>query len=167
MSKEVIHNSPKVLVILGPTASGKSELAVKIAKQFNGEIISADSRQVYCGMDIGTAKPKLATSNKRQGTRTISPATYRMSLKGIPHYLIDIKNPNEPYTVADYKRDAIRAIKKILQKGKLPILVGGTGLYIKAVIDNLEIPRIKPNPLLRQKLERELKARGLNYLYEK
>ena len=140
---------PQILVILGPTASGKSELAVKLAQKFNGEIISADSRQIYKGMDIGTAKPTKAES------------------KLIPHHLIDIKNPNQNYTVSQYKKDAIAAIKKILRKNKLPILVGGTGLYIKAVVDNLKIPKVKPNPQLRQKLEKELKEKGLNFLYEK
>ena len=151
----------KIIVILGPTASGKSALAIKLALRLssgqakklygiNGaEIISADSRQIYREMNIGTAKPTKA------------------ELKSIPHHLINIKNPNQLYTVSQYKHDCLKIIKKILRKNKLPILVGGTGLYIKAVVDNLEIPKAKPNPRLRQKLEKELKEKGLNFLYQK
>lgn len=153
---------PKIIVIVGPTASGKSSLAIKIARKFGGEIISADSRQIYRGMDIGTAKPP---RDKTSNYLIAKLPNYRSS--GIPYYLIDIKNPNQNYTVAQYKKDAIRAIKKVLVKNKLPILVGGTGLYIKAVVDNLEIPEVKPNPRLRQKLEKELKGKDLKFLYEK
>ena len=123
----------KLIVILGPTASGKSGLAVKLAKKFNGEVISADSRQIYRGMDIGTAK----ISEK----------------EGIPHYLIDIVNPEEEFTVAQYKKMAIKTIEDIQKQGKVPFLVGGTGLYIKAVVDNLEIPKVVPSQALRKKLE--------------
>lgn len=140
---------PKIIVIVGPTASGKSALAIKIAQRFNGEIISADSRQVYRGMDIGTAKPS------------------KKDLTSIPHHLINIKNPNENYTVAEYKRDAVKAINKIIKNKKIPILVGGTGLYVKAVIDNLNIPEVAPDPKLRQKLEKEIEKYGLNYLFKK
>jgi len=138
----------KLIVILGPTASGKSELAVKLAKKFKGEIVSADSRQVYKGMDIGTAKP---TKKER---------------KEILHYLIDIKNPNQIYTVWQYKKEAIKAINKIIKKGKSPFLVGGTGLYLKSVIENLEIPRVKPDWKLRKSLELKIKTRGLKSLYD-
>lgn len=138
-----------VIVIVGPTASGKSALAIKLARKFGGEIISADSRQVYRGMNIGTAKP---TPKEMAATS---------------HYLIDIKNPDENYTVAEYKRDAVKAINKILKNKKLPILVGGTGLYIKALTDNLNIPEVAPDPKLRKKLEKEIKKYGLKYLFEK
>ncbi len=163
---------PKIIVILGPTASGKSDLAIKIARKFNGEIISADSRQIYRGMDIGTAKPPISPARQnRAGAKLSALPTGRAIMpvysQGIPHYLIDIKSPNQSYTVAQYKKDAVSATRKILKKSKLPILVGGTGLYIKAVVDNLEIPEVKPNPRLRQKLEKELNEKGLNYLYEK
>lgn len=140
---------PKIIVIVGPTASGKSALAIKIAKKFNGEIISADSRQIYRGMGIGTGK----VTKKEMAT--------------ISHHLIDIKNPDENYTVAEYKRDAIQAIRKILRKKKLPILVGGTGLYIKSVVDNLNIPEVTPDLKLRKKLEKEIKKYGLKYVFEK
>jgi len=150
----------KLIVILGPTASGKSGLAVKLAlrlnsgqakKQFgiNGaEIVSADSRQIYKEMDIGTAKP---TKKER---------------KIIKHYLIDIKKPSRHYTVAEYKKEAIKTINKIIKSGKIPFLVGGTGLYIKAVIDNLEIPEVKPDWRLRRKLESKIEKEGLKSVYQ-
>ncbi|KKR89280.1 MAG: tRNA dimethylallyltransferase [Candidatus Wolfebacteria bacterium GW2011_GWA2_42_10] len=140
---------PKIIVIVGPTASGKSDLAIKIAGKFNSEIISADSRQIYRGMDIGTAKPA------------------KTEIRKIPHHLIDIKNPDENYTVAQYKKDCLKAIKMVLAKNKIPVLVGGTGLYIKTIADNLEIPEVKPDFQLREKLEKELKSKGLDYLYQK
>lgn len=143
------NKKPKIIVIIGPTASGKSVLAIQLAKKFKGEIVSADSRQVYSGMDIGTAKP---TKNE-------------MSV--VHHYLIDIKNPDENYTVAEYKHDAVKAINKILKNKKLPILVGGTGLYIKAVIDNLNIPEVAPDLKLRKKLEKEIEKYGLNFVFKK
>lgn len=123
----------KLIVILGPTASGKSGLATKLAKKFNGEIISADSRQIYRGMDIGTAKI--------------------LNKEGIPHHLIDIVDPGEDFTLAEYKTIAVKKIKEILRRGKIPFLVGGTGLYIKAVVDNFEIPKVAPSKILREKLE--------------
>ena len=125
-------SNPKLIVVIGPTASGKSNLAIEIAKKFDGEIVSADSRQIYRGMDIGTAKPS------------------KKELKTIKHHLIDIKNPNEDYSAGQYKKDAIKAINKIIKRGKLPILVGGTGLYISAIVNNLEIPEIKENKKLRK-----------------
>ncbi len=142
-------NKPKIVVIVGPTASGKSDLAVKIAKKFNGEIVSADSRQVYRGMDIGTAKPG------------------KKEMAAIRHHLIDIKNPNQDYNVGQYKKDAIKAINKIIKSGRLPILVGGTGLYIDAVVKNLEFPEVKENKKLRARLEKEIKERGLDRVFKK
>ncbi|KKQ21450.1 MAG: tRNA (adenosine(37)-N6)-dimethylallyltransferase MiaA [Candidatus Staskawiczbacteria bacterium RIFCSPLOWO2_12_FULL_37_15] len=139
----------RLIVVLGPTASGKTELSIKLAKKYNGEVVSADSRQIYRGMDIGTAKP----TKKEMGT--------------IPHWILDIKNPNEPYTVAEFKNDAIKIIRDIQKRNKLPILVGGTGLYIKAVVENLDIPRIGANPLLRQKIEKEAKKNGLDFVFQK
>lgn len=137
----------KLVVIVGPTASGKTDLSIKLAKKYNGEVISADSRQIYRGMDIGTAKP--------------------IDLQNIPHHLLNIKNPNQNYTVAQYKKAAIKAVKDIQKRGKLPIMVGGTGLYIKAVAENLDIPKIKANPLLRQKIENDVKKFGLDYVFKK
>ncbi len=140
---------PKLVVIIGPTASGKSDLAVKIAKKFNGEIVSADSRQIYRGMDIGTAKPG------------------KKEMAAIRHYLIDIKNPNQDYAAGQYKKDAVRAINEIIKSGKLPILVGGTGLYIDAVAKNLNFPEVKENKKLRARLEKEIRERGLDYVFKK
>jgi tRNA dimethylallyltransferase len=145
----------KLIVILGPTASGKTGLSIELAKKFNGEVISADSRQIYRGMDIGTAKPEL----KIEGDKLVS--------DGIAHWLLDIKNPNEPYTVAEYKKDAVEAIENITSRGKTPILVGGTGLYIKAVVDNLDIPKIEANQPLRQKIEENMKKHGIDYVFKK
>jgi len=143
------QEKPKIIAIVGPTASGKTTLAITLAQTFNGEIISADSRQIYRGMDIGTAKPTAE------------------ELAAIPHHLIDMKNPNEPYSVADYKTDAIAAIEDILGRRKLPIIVGGTGLYIKAVLENLDIPKTVANPGLRATLEKEIEGKGLAALFEK
>ncbi|OGZ78741.1 MAG: tRNA (adenosine(37)-N6)-dimethylallyltransferase MiaA [Candidatus Staskawiczbacteria bacterium RIFOXYB1_FULL_37_44] len=137
----------KLIVIVGPTASGKTELSIKLAKKYNAEIVSADSRQIYREMDIGTAKP--------------------LDLREIPHWLLDIKNPNRAYTVAEYKKDAVKIIRDIQKRGKLPILTGGTGLYVKAIVENLDIPKIKANPLLRAKIEKEVKEKGLEYIFQK
>ena len=145
---------------MGPTASGKSEMAVKLAlrlssgqakKKFgiNGaEIISADSRQVYRGMDIGTAKPT------------------QKEMAGIPHYLINIISPKKIFTVTQYRKLALKAINKILKKGKIPILCGGTGFYIQAIIDGLIIPEIEPDWKLREKLEKKSAEELFNKLKE-
>lgn len=163
---------PKILVIVGPTASGKTTLAIKLAKKLGGEIVSADSRQVYRGMDIGTAKPPFSPASKRAGAKTSVPrgdsrrGTTYIS-EGIPHHLIDIKNPDEDYAVAEYKRDAIKTIQDILLRGKLPILVGGTGLYVKAVIENLNIPKVVAHEMLRRELEKGATRKGVGYLFKK
>jgi len=124
-------------VILGHTASGKSALAVKIAKKINGEIISADSRQVYKGLDIGSGK----ITKKEMG--------------GIPHYCLDIVSPKKIFTVVDFKKCAEKAIEKIFAKNKIPIIVGGTGLYIQAIVDNIILPEVKPNWKMRKELEKK------------
>lgn len=129
--------SRKIIIILGPTASGKSALAVKIAKKIGGEIISADSRQVYRGLDIGSGK----ITKKEMG--------------GIPHHCIDIVSPKKIYTVVDFKKRADKAIEKIFAKNKTPIIVGGTGLYIQAVADNIVLPEVKPDWKLRKQLEKK------------
>jgi len=123
----------KLLVILGPTASGKSDLAIKIAKLFNGEIISADSRQIYKEMNIGTAKPS----------------------KDAQHHLLDIIKPDKHFSVAQYKELAYKIIKDIQSKGKLPILCGGTGLYISSIIENWQFPKVPPQEKLRKELEKK------------
>jgi tRNA dimethylallyltransferase len=127
----------KIIVVVGPTASGKSSLAVKLARKFKGEIISADSRQVYEGMDIGTGK-----ITKKEMMR-------------IPHYLLDVVNPKKQFTVAQYKRLAEKAIKKIIKRGKIPIICGGTGFYIQSITENISIPEIKPDAKLRAALEKK------------
>jgi len=127
----------KLIVILGPTASGKTELAIKLAKEFHGEIISADSRQIYKEMDIGTAKP---TEKER---------------KEVPHHLINLISPNKEFNVALYKELTIKKIKEVIKKGKIPFLVGGTGLYISAICDNLDFPGVPPNKELREELEKK------------
>src|SRR5688572_25510400 len=128
---------PKIVVIVGPTASGKSAMAVKLARKVGGEIVSADSRLLYKGMDIGTAKP----TKKEMG--------------GVPHHLIDIVPPSKTLTLADYKRRAVRAIRGIVKRGRVPIVVGGTGLYVRAIVENLEIPEVPPDPAYRAFLEKK------------
>ncbi len=133
--KKIINSKPKILVVLGPTSSGKSDLAVILAKKFNGEIISADSRQVYKGMDLGTGK------------------ITKKEMRGIPHYLLDVVKPNTHFSVAKYKKLADQAVKKILENNKLPIICGGTGFYIDAVVNNILLPEVPPNMKLRKILE--------------
>lgn len=125
----------RVVVIVGPTASGKSDLAVRIARAFNGEVVSADSRQVYRGLDIGTGK-----ITKRE-------------MRGIPHHLLDVADPRRStYTAADFKRDATRSVQRIAQNGKLPIICGGTGFYIDVFLGRVTAPAVPPDRTLRAKL---------------
>lgn len=131
-----------VIVILGPTSSGKSEVAIKLAKKFDGQVISADSRQIYRGLDIGTGKVR-GSWNVERG--------FFISEK-IPHYLIDIVSPKKIYNVTNFKKDADKIIKDILKRGKLPIICGGTGFWIKAVVDDVNFPAVKPNKKLRNLL---------------
>jgi len=133
---------------LGPTASGKSDLAIKIAKLFNGEIISADSRQVYRGMDIGTGK---VSKDKIQDTCLRRQAKYYSS--GIRHHLLDVADPKEYFSVAQYQKLALKAIKDVQERDKLAILCGGTGLYLSAIIEGWQLPDVPPDDSLRQKLE--------------
>ena len=138
---------PKVIVICGPTASGKTKLSIELAKQINGEIISADSMQIYKDMDIGTAKPTVE------------------EMQGIKHYLIDIIKPNQRYSVADYKKDAKNAIKTILNQNKMPIIVGGTGLYVDSLIYEIDYQEIKFDENYRKHLEERVEKEGLEKLY--
>ena len=135
-------DKPILIVLAGPTAVGKTKNAIEVGKMLGSEIISADSMQIYKYMDIGTAKPTL---EERQG---------------VPHHLIDIIEPNEKFSVADYKRLAETQIKKAIQKDTIPILAGGTGLYIKAVIDNYYFPEAAVNIDYRRKLEKEFWEKG-------
>ena len=128
--------SKKLVVILGPTASGKSAMAVNLAQKFNGEIISADSRQVYRGMDLGSGK------------------ITKKEMKGIVHHLLDVAVPQKRFDVVKYRKLAQKAIAEILKKGKTPILCGGTGFYIQAVVDGIILPAVKPDWHLRSDLEK-------------
>ena len=142
-------NKPKVIVICGPTASGKTTLSIQLAQKINGEIISSDSMQIYKDMNIGTAKLD------------------QQEMQGIKHYLLDFVEPNQRYSVADYKKDAENAIEDILQKGKVPIIVGGTGLYVDSLIYGIEYPNIEFDENYRKELERRVEKEGLEKLYEK
>lgn len=132
-----MKNSAKlpILVIVGPTASGKTGLAIKLAKERNGEVISADSRQVYKGLDIGTGK----VTKKEMG--------------GIRHHLLDVADPKKVFNVSDFQKLGRQVIMDIHNRGKLPIIAGGTGFYIQALVDGLILPEVPPNKILREKLE--------------
>ncbi|MBX4188183.1 MAG: tRNA (adenosine(37)-N6)-dimethylallyltransferase MiaA [Candidatus Doudnabacteria bacterium] len=127
----------KAIVILGPTSSGKSSLAIKLAEKFRGEIISADSRQVYKGMDIGTGK----VSKQEQ--------------KLVPHHLLDVASPKKQFTVAQFTRLGKKAVSDIERRGHIPFIVGGTAFYIYSLIDEQAIPQVKPNLKLRRNLEKK------------
>ena len=133
----------RILVILGPTSSGKSDIAFKIAKKFDGEIVSADSRQIYRGMDIGTGKVRITHNAKHE-----------MLSGGIRHHIIDIVSPRANYNVSKFKKHAEKIIEDILQRGKLPIVCGGTGFWIQAIVDDINFPEVKPDWRLRKKLEK-------------
>lgn len=125
-----------LIAIVGATASGKSDLGVRLAKRFDGEIVSADSRQVYKGLDIGSGK------------------ITRKEMMGIPHHLLDVASPKRVFSVGIYQKLALKKIGQIQKRGKLPILVGGTPFYVYAVVDGYVFPEVKPNPTLRKALER-------------
>ena len=139
----------KVVVICGPTASGKTALSIELAKRINGEIVSADSMQIYDEMNIGTAKPD------------------QEEMQGIKHYLIGNIKPTNRYSVSEFKKDAITAIKEIISKGKMPIVVGGTGLYVNSLVYGIDYPEIQINLEYRKELEKIVEEKGLQYLFEK
>ena len=143
-----INLKPKVIVIVGPTASGKTSLSIELAKKINGEIVSCDSMQIYKDMDIGSAKPT------------------QEEMQGIKHYLIDVVSPNERFSVAEYKKQAERAIEEILTKGKVPIVIGGTGLYADSLIYGIEYQEIDYDENYRKSLEIQAQTDdGLKMLY--
>lgn len=148
LRKERFSPAIKIIVILGQTATGKSGLAVKLAKKLKTEIISADSRQVYRGLDIGSGK-----ITKRE-------------IGGVPHYLLDIANPKRQFSVAMYKKLAEKKIVEIHKKNMVPIIVGGTGFYIQAIVDNLILPEVRPDYKLRKKLEKK-SAKELFFMLKK
>jgi tRNA dimethylallyltransferase len=139
---------PLLICIVGPTGVGKTALAIELAERLNGEIVSADSRQIYRGMDIGTGKP---TPDQLSRAR---------------HHLIDRVDPDQSYTLAEYQADAYAAIDDIFARGQQPLLVGGTGLYVRAVTEGLHIPAVPPNPELRAQLEERAAREGGAKLYE-
>lgn len=139
----------KLLVIIGPTAIGKSALAMRLAREFGGEIISADSRQVYREMDLGTDK---ATAVEQ---------------RLVPHHLVDVVNPDQDFTLAVYQDLAYRAIDEILSRRRLPILAGGTALYVEAVTQGWRIPRVEPQQELRRRLEKEVEEKGSEHLHQR
>jgi tRNA dimethylallyltransferase len=136
-------DKPKVLLVVGPTASGKTSLSIKLAQKYNGEVISADSRQVYRGLDLGTGK--------------VTPE----EMQGVPHHLLDIADPSDVYTAHDFVRDGSNAIENIIARKKLPIIAGGTFLYMDALMGKISLPHVAPNESLRTKLE----ALDTNALY--
>ncbi len=137
----------KIIIITGLTASGKSNLAIKTAEKYNGAIISADSVQIYKGLDIGSAKESINIRNK------------------IPHYLIDIKNFNEDYDVGQFLNDCKFSIENIISNGQIPIIVGGTGLYIKALIEGYSLGNIKSNSKFREKYKKIAKEKGNEFVW--
>ncbi len=141
----MIEQKPKIIVVVGPTASGKSDLAVRLSQKWNGEVVSADSRQVYKGCDIGTGK------------------IMRDEMEGIPHHLLDVADPKNVFTVSDFKTIASKAIDDILEREKLPIVCGGTGFYIQALVDGIQLPDVPPD----QKLRDALAPFTASALYEK
>lgn len=142
----------KIIVIVGPTASGKTALSLELAKEFNGEIINADSRQIYKEMDIGTAKP---TNELKVESKKLKDKKREYIVNGVRHHLMDIVRPDEKFTLAHFKNMAVEKIKDILNRKKIPIMVGGTGLYVRAVVDNLDIPKVAPDTTLRRELEKK------------
>jgi len=139
--------SRPLIVIVGPTAVGKTQLALRLGEELGGEVISADSRQIYRGMDIGTAKP---TAEER---------------RKVPHHLVDLIEPHEGFTLVQYQEMAYEAIDEVLSRGRLPFLVGGTGLYVKALVEGFTIPRVKPKMARRKALLKEAGERGAEALH--
>lgn len=137
----------EVIIILGPTASGKSAYGVQLAHKLHGEVISSDSRQIYRGMDIGTGK------------------ITKEEMEGVSHHMIDIVDPNELFSVGDFKERAEKYIEEIQSKGKTAIIVGGTGLYLNALLQNYELPPLQRNEEVQKELEKELKEKGEDVLY--
>jgi tRNA dimethylallyltransferase len=137
----------KVIIVAGPTASGKSDLAIGLARRFDGEIISADSRQVYRGMDIGTGKVKRDKQKVKRRTKSYHS-------RGIRHWLIDVASPKRQYSVAQWKKAAQKAIADIVRRGKLPIICGGTGFWIDTLVYDRSLPHVRPNAKIRARLQK-------------
>lgn len=163
-----MSNLPKIIAIMGPTASGKTDLSLRLAKKYNGEIIATDSRTLYKGMDIGTAKPEgqklpgAQISADKVESEGIHSAKVKLQdlfsekpylVEGVKHWGVDILNPDESFSVSEFKDYAEKHIDRIISEGKLPILVGGTGLYFQAIIDQLEFADVPPDEELRTELK--------------
>ena len=142
--KKIFQKKPKVIVVLGQTATGKSDFTVELAKRFDGEVISADSRQVYRGMDLGSGK------------------ITKGEMQGVPHHLLDVVSPQETFSVADFQKLGKGAIEDILARGKVPIVCGGTGFYIDALVHEMDFPAVPPN----EELRKELSEKSLEELQE-
>ncbi|MBN1618057.1 tRNA (adenosine(37)-N6)-dimethylallyltransferase MiaA [Candidatus Dojkabacteria bacterium] len=147
----------KIIAISGPTGSGKTDFSINIAKRFNGEIINTDSRQIYIGLDIGTAKEKIDKSID---------ATTKV-IRNIPHHLIDFLQPDQNYSVADFQKDAFNHIRKIYNKNKVPILVGGTGLYTDSIINGYSLQSRKIDSLTFNEQRKQLQSLNVNELQKK
>lgn len=144
----IFKKKPKLIVVLGQTATGKSSLSVELALKYNGEIISADSRQVYQGLDIGSAK------------------ITQEEMHGVPHYMLDLADPKEKYSVQEYISEANKVIENILKQQKFPIICGGTGLYIDALVESMSFPSVPPNEALRKELSHKSTEELVEYLRE-
>lgn len=144
----MLGEKQKVIVIIGPTAVGKTRLSVELAKRVNGEIISGDSMQIYKEMDIGTAKVS------------------KEEMQGVPHYLIDVKEPTESYSVAEFQREVRELIDRISKKGCIPIIAGGTGLYIQSVLYDYQFSDTGKDEEIRLRLEKQVEEEGMEIVYE-
>jgi tRNA dimethylallyltransferase len=136
---------PRIVCVIGPTSSGKTALGIRLAKKFHGEIINADSRQIYKDFNIGTGKP--------DGKRGVFQGHRAFLYEGVPHYLMDFLDPTLMFSVVEWREKAVDAIKGIAKRGHLPIVVGGTGLYVSSLIDNFDFPKVPPSPTLRAAFE--------------
>ncbi|MFT9597433.1 tRNA (adenosine(37)-N6)-dimethylallyltransferase MiaA [Mesobacillus sp.] len=144
-----MEQKQKLIVLIGPTAVGKTKLSIELAKKFNGEIISGDSMQIYKGMDIGTAKIN------------------REEMEGVPHHLIDIKEPDESFSTAEFQELVRKKISEISSRGKMPMIVGGTGLYIQSVIFDYHFTEAPSDPVFRRSLEEEAETKGQEFVHGK
>ncbi|MBT2691549.1 tRNA (adenosine(37)-N6)-dimethylallyltransferase MiaA [Bacillus sp. ISL-55] len=144
-----MEQKQKLIVLIGPTAVGKTKLSIDLAKKFNGEIISGDSMQIYKGMDIGTAK------------------ITREEMEGVPHHLIDIKEPDESFSTAEFQELVRKKISEISSRGKMPMIVGGTGLYIQSVIFDYHFTEAPSDPVFRRSLEEEAETKGQEFVHGK
>ena len=177
-----MSNLKPLIIILGPTSSGKTEMSLRLAKKYNGEIVNADSRQIYQEMEIGTGSPIISrwfhspeglwNQNATQKDSTAQTRLWNHQdfqnnkidiINNIPHHLFNIKKPNQKFSLSRYKKLAIKTIDNIHKRDKIPILVGGTGLYISSIVDNLEIPEAPPSKEIRERLEKHTEK----YLYKR